>query len=71
MFTLRDAGLRQRRPWCDGKTRHKSRGAAEAAIRGLTQLHERASDVKWRRTLTGLVPYCCTTCHGWHVGHKP
>lgn len=66
-ITLRDFGLKQDRPWCGAKTRHKSVGAAEAAIRAMQRLHERKD---FGGTVTpDLVPYRCGSCGFFHVGH--
>jgi len=69
MLKLGDCGLRRiatemrRVSQCEGKRRHRSRGAAEAAMRSLIarRLH-RPED-------GNLNVYLCRRCLTWHVGH--
>lgn len=51
--------LAPRRFWCDGKIRHKSRGAAEAHARQLR-----------RRFDAHVGVYRCVTCLTFHVGNE-
>ncbi len=54
---------RLKRRACERKIKHKSRGAAFAAIKAM-----------WLRYGTGargVQPYRCSHCGAWHVGHEP
>jgi hypothetical protein len=51
------AQLAPERPWCHGKVRHPSMGAAEAHARSLR-----------RRFDAHVGAYRCVTCLGFHVG---
>jgi hypothetical protein len=70
MFRLRDTKLRlikdrmRLHRTCNGKWRHPSKGAADAAIRSLIRrgLH-RPEDGR-------LHSYPCVRCFRWHVGHS-
>lgn len=67
---LADAGLRairnQQRECtkCRGKDRHKSSGAAEAAVRSLIRRGQH------RPEEGELNVYHCPRCLKWHVGHR-
>lgn len=61
--TSRQARRSARRPWCDGKHRHKSEGAALAHVRAL----RRSLGVEDGDT---LVVHKCVTCLQWHCGHR-
>jgi hypothetical protein len=47
--------------WCDGKHKHKSEGAADAAIRSMVKRNLPDTD-KMRA-------YRCVTCFSWHTGN--
>jgi hypothetical protein len=48
---------------CDGKQPHRSKGAAEAAIRA------RKRSPNYKPSAVALAPYKCRYCDWWHVGH--
>ena len=70
MVRLADVGLRQIRArlraaqFCKRKLRHRTRGAAEAAMRSLVR---RDLD---RPEIGALNVYKCPRCLSWHVGHS-
>jgi hypothetical protein len=45
---------------CDGKRRHRTRGAARAAVRNLTA-----------RGARRIAEYRCPHCGAYHIGHLP
>jgi hypothetical protein len=47
---------------CGRKTRHSSRGKAEAAQRAYEQAFPNKAE--------GLRVYECLICKGWHLGHR-
>lgn len=62
-FTLRQIVGAPPRRSCDGKHPHRSKGAADAAIRAVTRAPNfKPSDRE-------LESYLCRHCGRWHVGH--
>ncbi len=49
---------------CDGKERHRSKGAADAQMRSLLRRDDIVQDADRLNT------YHCRHCGGWHVGRR-